>query len=170
MTTAQIIGLILAVALMGVGLLGTVLPGVPGAPLVLVVAIAHRLCFGPASLSNSFLVVLLLLTLLSLGLDYVATMVGAKKLGATWRGVAGAILGALVGLFFGLPGILLGPFIGALGLELIGGREFRDAARAGAGALLGLVLGAVGRVGCCLAMIALFVINVVARSGTTLPV
>jgi uncharacterized protein YqgC (DUF456 family) len=170
MTTAQIIGLILAVALMGVGLLGTVVPGVPGAPLVLVVAVAHRLCFGPASLSNSFLVVLLLLTLLSIGLDYVATMVGAKKLGATWRGVVGAILGALVGLFFGLPGILLGPFIGALALVLIGGREFRDAVRAGGGALLGLVLGAAGRVGCCLVMIALFVVNVIVRSGTTLPV
>jgi uncharacterized protein len=166
MTVVQMIGLAVAVLVMGFGLIGTVVPGVPGATLVLAVAIVHRLCFGPASLSNSFLALLALLTLFSIALDYLAAMFGAKKLGATWRGIAGAVVGALVGLFFGPVGVLLGPFIGAMGFELISGREFPDAARAGTGALLGLFLGAAGKLACCLAMIALFVGNVLARSGT----
>ena len=169
MTIEQMIGLTVALVLMGLGLIGTVVPGLPGTSLVLVVAFAHRLYFGPASLSNLFLVLLVLLTAFSMALDYLATMFGARKLGATWRGLVGAVLGAVVGLFFGPAGLLLGPFIGALLFELISGRDFEDAARAGAGATLGLVLGAIGKMACCLAMIGIFAMNVIARSGTALP-
>jgi uncharacterized protein len=167
-TLEQMIGLTVALVLMSLGLIGTVVPGIPGTSLVLVVAIAHRLFFGPASLSNLFLVLLVLLTVFSMALDYLATVFGARKMGATWRGIAGAVIGAVVGLFFGPAGILLGPFVGALVFEMISGREFSDAARAGAGATLGLVVGAIGKVACCLAMIGIFAMNVIARSGTAL--
>jgi uncharacterized protein YqgC (DUF456 family) len=131
-------------------------------------AVGHKLYFGNASVSNLFLVFLVLLTLCSLLFDYLATMFGARKLGATWRGLAGAVVGAAIGMFFGPFGILLGPFVGALAFELISGRGFSDSARAGAGAMLGFVLGAVGKVACCLAMIGVFTLNVIAHSGTTL--
>jgi hypothetical protein len=91
-------------------------------------------------------------------------MIGAKKLGATWKGVTGAVVGGLVGLFFSIPGILLGPFIGATLFELIGDREFRDAVRAGTGATLGLLVGAVGKTALGLAMVLLFTVNVIQRS------
>jgi uncharacterized protein YqgC (DUF456 family) len=165
MTSMQIMGLALALLLMLLGLIGTVVPGIPGTPIVMAVAIAHRLYFGAASVSNFFLAVIITLALFSLALDYLATVLGARKLGATWRGILGAIVGAVVGLFFGPFGILLGPFLGALLFELVGGREFPDAARAGAGALLGLVVGAAGKLACCVAMIGIFAVNVVARSG-----
>jgi len=89
---------------------------------------------------------------------------GAKRLGATWRGAAGAIIGGLVGLFFNLPGILLGPFIGAMLFEMAGGREWKAASRAGVGATLGLLAGALGKLACCIAMTGLFTMNVVYRT------
>ena len=149
---------------MGAGLLGSLLPGLPGTPLVLLAAIAHRLYFGAAGVSNLVLGLLVAFTLLSLALDYAATMLGAKKLGATRRGIVGAVVGGVMGLFFAVPGILLGPFLGALVFELTGGRELKASARAGLGATLGLLAGAIGKLACCLAMIGLFVVNAIQRS------
>jgi uncharacterized protein YqgC (DUF456 family) len=163
-TAEQIIGLSLALIVMLCGLVGSVIPGVPGTPLVLVAAIAHRLYFGAASANNWVLAGLVALTLLSLLFDYLASMFGAKKLGATWKGILGAIIGGLVGLFFGFPGIILGPFLGALLLEMAGGRKLKPAAQAGLGALLGLLAGAVGKLAICVAMIGLFTVNVIWRS------
>ncbi len=138
MTAEQIIGLSLALLVMCFGLAGSVLPGIPSTPLILLAAIGHRLWFGAASVGNWSLAILGALMALSLVMDYLASMAGAKRLGATWRGVLGAIVGGLVGIFFSLPGILLGPFLGALLFEMIGGREWKEAARAGLGAVMGL--------------------------------
>jgi uncharacterized protein len=168
MDVQEWVGLMLAVVIMGLGLLGSIMPGLPGAPLVLIAAVGHRLYFGASSVSNLVLGLLVVLMLLALGLDYLASLFGARKLGATWRGLLGAAIGGLVGIFFSLPGILLGPFIGAISFELIGGRKFQEATRAGLGAMLGLVLGAAGKLACCVAMVALFVVNVMSRSGGVL--
>src|SRR5262249_18051402 len=85
-TTAEIIGLSLALLIMVIGFVGSVVPGLPGTPLILIAAIGHRLCFGAHSVSNLVLTVLILLTLGSVLLDYVASVYGAKRFGATWRG------------------------------------------------------------------------------------
>src|SRR6266513_4263415 len=138
MSADQIVGLLLALFVMLCGSAGSILPGIPGTPLVLAAAIGHRLYFGAAGANNWVLAALVFLTLLSVVFDYLASMFGAKKLGATWRGVLGAIVGGLIGIFFSLPGILLGPFLGALLFEMIGGREWKEAARAGLGAVMGL--------------------------------
>lgn len=164
-TAEQIIGLSLALILMSFGLLGSILPGLPSTPLVVLAAIGHRLYFGQQSASNGVFVILLVLMAVSLVMDYLASMVGAKKLGATWRGVLGAVVGGLIGIFFTLPGIILGPFLGATLFEMIGGREFKEAARAGVGAMLGLLVGALGKLACCVAMMILFAVNVILRSG-----
>jgi uncharacterized protein YqgC (DUF456 family) len=168
MTAVEWIGFALALAVMILGLVGCVLPGVPGTPLVLAAAIGHRLYFGANSVSNAVLAILVLLTLFALGLDYLATLFGARKMGASWRGLLGALVGGVVGLFFSLPGLLLGPFIGALTFELVGGRDFSEATRAGVGTIIGLVIGAAGKVACCIAMTALFAVNVMSRSGAAL--
>jgi uncharacterized protein YqgC (DUF456 family) len=163
-TAEQIIGLTLALLVMSVGVAGSVLPGIPSTPLVVLAAIGHRLYFGAASLSNWALAILVALMLVSLIMDYVASMVGAKKLGATWRGVLGAVVGGVIGIFFTLPGIILGPFIGALAFEMIGGREWKEATRAGLGAVIGLFVGALGKLACCVAMMGLFAVSVIVRS------
>lgn len=164
MTGVQMAGFFVAVIVMAVGIIGSFIPVLPGAALVLVTAVVHKLCFGEASASWLVIGILLGFTLFSFLLDYVATLYGTKRMGATWRGVVGAVLGCMVGVFFGLPGMVIGPFVGALLCELAGGREWREAARAGVGALLGLFAGAVGKLVCCLAMTALFVVNVLVRA------
>ena len=164
MTAEQIIGLILALLVMGVGVAGAILPGLPSTPLVLLAAIGHKIYFGATGVGWLVMTLLVGFTLLSLVMDYIATFYGAKKLGATWRGAAGAIVGGLIGMFFNLPGILLGPFIGALTFELLGGRKFKDATKAGAGATIGLFAGVVGKLACCGVMIVAFIVNVIYRS------
>jgi len=149
---------------MAVGTAGSILPGLPSTPLVLLGAIGHKLYFGATGVAWWILAILAGITAISLLLDYAASVYGAKRLGATWRGAAGAIVGGLIGLFFNLPGILFGPFVGAVLFELAGGREWKEASRAGVGATLGLLAGTIGKLFCCLAMIGLFTVNVIYRS------
>jgi uncharacterized protein len=165
MTTVELVGLVVALIIMGVGVAGSVLPMIPSTPLVVIAAIAHRLYFGASSASNLVLGLMIGLMLLSMLMDYVASMIGARKLGATWRGVVGAVVGGLIGLFFSLPGIILGPFLGAGLFEMMGGRPWQEATRAGFGAVLGLLLGAVGKIACCVAMMLMFAVSVVLRTG-----
>ncbi|HUA38311.1 MAG TPA: DUF456 domain-containing protein [Candidatus Sulfopaludibacter sp.] len=164
MTTTEIIGLSLALLVMLAGLIGGLIPGFPGTLVVLAAAIGHRLCFGAASVNQSVLIILVLLTVAALVFDFVAGWFGANKFGATWRGALGAVLGGIVGLFFGLPGIIIGPFVGATLLELTGGREWKPAAKAGLGATVGLLAGIVGKFSINVIMILLFTTNVILRS------
>lgn len=164
MTATEIIGLSLALLVMLVGLIGCIAPGLPGTPLILVAAVGHRLYFGAAGVSNLVLIILAALTAVSLLFDFLAGMFGAKKFGATWRGALGAVLGGIVGLFFNLPGIILGPFLGAMLFEMLGDQEFKKAAKAGLGATVGLLLGVAGKFSIAVVMIILFATNVVLRS------
>lgn len=164
MSTEQIIGLSVTLVVMLIGLVGSVVPVLPGTPVVLIAAIGHRLYFGEASISNLFLAILVLLTGLSLLLDFLASVLGAKKFGATWRGMVGAVIGGVIGLFFAIPGIIAGPFIGAMALEMTGGKEFKVALRAGTGAVIGLLLGVVAKFSICVMMIALFATNTIYRT------
>jgi uncharacterized protein YqgC (DUF456 family) len=160
MSTEQIIGLTLALLIMAVGCIGSVLPAIPSTPLVLLAAIAHKIYFKSDSAGWFVLTLLVLITGVALVMDYLATLYGAKRFGATKKGMIGAIVGGIVGLFFNLPGIVLGPFIGAFLFEMVGGREWKPALKAGVGATLGLFAGAIGKLVCCLAMMTLFVIGV----------
>ncbi len=154
----------MALVVMIIGLIGSIVPGLPGTPLVLVAAIAHRLWFGAASVNNAVLITMVVLTVVSLVFDFLATALGAKKFGATWRGAVGAVIGGVIGLFFSLPGIILGPFLGAMLFEMIGDKEFKAAAKAGAGAVIGLLLGVIGKFSICVIMTVLFATNVIYRS------
>ena len=164
MTTWEIIGLSLALLVMLAGLIGALVPGFPGTLVVLAAAVVHRLCFGQDSVSNFVLVILAALTAAAMAFDFLAGMFGANKFGATWRGMLGAMLGGLIGLFFGLPGIILGPFVGATLFELLGDRELKMALKAGLGATLGLFAGIIGKFSIAVVMILLFTTNVILRS------
>lgn len=162
MTVEQVIGFVLALLLMGAGLVGCVVPGLPGTPLVLGAAVLHRIYFGASSVGNAALALLVGLALLALLLDYLASVLGARALGATWRGMVGAIAGLACGLLAGPVGVVIGPFLGATGLEMLSGRDIKQASRAGLGAFLGLLVGGMGKIACCVAMIGLFTFSVVA--------
>ncbi len=160
MTLLEIIGLVVALLVMLVGAAGSVLPALPGTPLVFVAALVHKLCFGARSIDWWVLVILGLLAAMSLVVDFLATTYGAKRLGATRRGIVGAMIGAVVGLFVFPPlGLLVMPFLGALLGELSGGRVWREAAKAGIGATLGVLAGAAGKLICCIGMVGIFLLS-----------
>ncbi len=149
---------ILAAGLVLVGVVGVVVPGLPGAILVLAGLALAAWIDGFARVGLGTLAVLAALTALTYVLDFVATAVGARRFGTGWWGVVGALLGTIAGLFFGLPGLLVGPFAGAFVAELIARRDVRQAGRAGVGAWLGLLLGTAARLGVVLAMIGIFAV------------
>jgi uncharacterized protein YqgC (DUF456 family) len=123
MATTLII--ILTVLLMLAGLLGCIIPILPGPLLVLVGALVYAWHTDYAVVSWAVIGVLAGLALLSQLLDYLASMIGAKKFGAGKWGMIGAFVGGLLGLFVGgLFGIIIGPFIGAFILEIAAGNDF----------------------------------------------
>jgi uncharacterized protein len=147
---------LLAVLLLVAGLIGLFLPVLPGAPLIfagLVIA-AWAEDFHYAGLWT--VVILAILTLLTLAVDFWATIFGAKKFGASKRAVIGALIGLVVGIFLGFPGIIFGPFIGAVVGELSAQKDLKQATRAGIGATIGLVLGAAIKLALALTMIGVF--------------
>ena len=164
MTTQEIIGFIIAEGFMVIGAVGSMLPAIPSTPVVFLAALGHKIYFGDNSISYLILAILGAITLFSLVMDYIASLVGARKLGATWRGVAGALIGGILGLFLGPWGILIGPFIGALTFEMMGGRQFEEASKAGFGALFGIVAGTLGKFICAIAMASLFAANIIWRA------
>lgn len=164
MTTAEIIGFSVTLLVMLAAFGVSIIPGFPGPPIVLAAATLHRVCFGQHGVGVLMLICLALLTAATVVLDYVASSYGAKRFGATWRGVLGAFVGGVVGLFFSLPGIIVGPFLGAMAFELLGGYEVHKASRAGLGATLGMFAGVVAKCAICAVMIGLFTVDVIWRA------
>jgi uncharacterized protein YqgC (DUF456 family) len=149
---------ILAVALVLTGVVGTVVPGLPGAVLVLAGLALAAWIDGFARVGWPTLAVLAALTAAAYALDFAATAIGARRFGTSWWGVLGAVAGTLGGLFFGPVGLVVGPFLGAFVAELIARRDLRGAGRAGLGAWLGLLLGTAGRLALVLAMVGVFAV------------
>jgi uncharacterized protein YqgC (DUF456 family) len=149
---------VLAALLVAGGLLGLVLPAIPGPVLIFAGLALAAWIEDFTQVGTAGLIALGLMAALALLIDFVAGIVGARRYGASPRAVAWAALGAVAGLFFGLPGVLLGPFVGAVLGELSARRGLSAAARSGWGTALGLVLGIAGKLALGFAMIGLFVI------------
>src|SRR3954470_9552695 len=111
---AENLVLLLGALLVVIGILGTVLPALPGVPLVFVGLLIAAWAEGFQKVGWFTLSVLAVLTLLSFVVDFFASAMGAKRVGASWAALVCAAAGATVGLFFGLPGFILGPFVGAV--------------------------------------------------------
>ena len=149
------------IALFAVGLIGTIVPVLPGTTIILAAAIIHRAMLGAEkSIGWKTIGALVLFTLLSYLFDFLGSYFGAKYFGATKWGAFGAILGAVVGLFFGLIGLFIGPVIGAIAGEVIAGKRMVDAGRAGWGSLLGNIGAMLAKLIIGLAMISIFLLNV----------
>ena len=152
---------LLAIVVMALGLIGTVIPVLPGTTIILAAAVIHRVALGAdRSLGWGALIAMLLLTLLTYAIDGAAGYLGAKRFGATKWGLIGCAAGALVGLFFGLLGLFVGPVIGAIAGELIGGKEIMKAGWAGWGTFLGSLAGMIAKLFIGLIMIVIFLMNV----------
>ncbi|MEZ0472083.1 DUF456 domain-containing protein [Luteimonas salinilitoris] len=150
-----------ALILVLVGILGTVLPALPGLPLVFVGMLVAAWAGGFEQIGVMTLVMLGVLTLLSLLVDFWATAMGAKRVGASRKALVGAVVGTFAGLFFGIVGVFVGPFVGAVAGELLHGRRLDPggvghATRVGAGTWMGIVAAVALKLMLAFAMIGIF--------------
>lgn len=123
------------------GISGCILPALPGPPLSYAALLLLHFT-GKYDFSMRFLIVWALITLVVTVLDYLIPVWGTKRFGGSKRGIWGSIAGLIVGMFFFPPfGIILGPIAGAVLAELSGGKNHRDALRAGFGSFVGFLAG-----------------------------
>ena len=140
--------IILGAICLVIGILGCVLPVLPGVPLaycgLLLLHATDKVQF-----SWQFLVIWAVVTIVVQVLDSVVPIWGTKRFGGSKMGVWGSTLGLFVGLFFGPWGIVLGPFLGAVAFELIDRKNTRLALKAGWGSFVGLMTGTILKLICC---------------------
>lgn len=146
-----------AAALVLVGLAGTVLPVIPGALLIFAGLFVAAMADDFTRVGWVGLGFIGALGALSMVADFIASVMGAKRVGASPQALFGAAAGGIIGLFFGIPGMLLGPFFGAVLGEFLARRRLAQAGRVGLGTWLGLVAAAVVKVVIATLMVATFV-------------
>ena len=144
----DILIMVLAIILMVDGIAGCVLPILPGAPLAYAGLLLLHFT-GLAHFSTAQLIVWLIVVVVLQVVDYITPLLGSKYSGGTSFGNRGCVAGTLLGLFFMPWGIILGPFLGAVAGEMMGGSDFPHAVRAGIGTLIGFLLGTLLKVIVC---------------------
>ena len=148
---------VVAALLIVAGVAGTVLPALPGIPLVFAGLVVGAWADDFERVGWLTLSVLGVLALASLAIDFAATAMGAKRVGATRHAIVGAAVGTLAGLFFGIPGLIVGPFVGAVAGEILSHGEWRRATSAGVGTWVGLLFGTLAKIALAFAMLGVFV-------------
>jgi uncharacterized protein len=156
MTTALLWAL--AVVLIAGGLIGLVLPALPGPVLLFAGFVVGAWAEDFQYIGAATLTVLGVLAVVAYAADFAASSLGASRYGASRRAVVGAAIGAVAGLFLGLIGVVIGPFVGAVIGELSARKTLRAAGRAGFGATLGMVLGAAAKLALGFTMVGVFVV------------
>lgn len=149
-----------------IGLIGCILPVVPGPVIVWAGMVIHKLWVPEASASWWLILIAGVFVGISFLLDYLLALLGANKFGASRPGAIGALLGGFIG--FVIPPfflwILIGPFVGALIGELINGRNLQQASRVGWGSFLGTIAAYVSKLTICFLIIGFFMMNVLVSS------
>jgi len=147
---------VIAIALIVVGLVGAIVPTLPGIPLIFggiwLIAGVDRY----RHLGLWWLLGIASIGAVGLTLDLLAGALGAKRVGASKQAVAGALAGTVIGLFFGLPGLLLGPFVGAVLGEFAAGNSVLRSTQVGVSAWIGLIFGTIIKLVSSLMMVVLF--------------
>ena len=139
------------------GLAGTVVPALPGVPLVFLGLFVGAWIGDFQTIGWATIGVLAVLALLAWIVDFVAGAAGVRYLGASSRAFWGASIGAVAGIFVGVVGMLLGPFIGAVLGELSGGSNVVQSGRAGLGAWIGMVVATAVKLAIAFLMIGIFI-------------
>ena len=148
----------LAGLLIVAGLAGTVLPALPGLPLVFAGMLLAAWVGDFQRIGGWTVAILAVLTAFALGIDALAALLGAKRVGASRLALLGAAIGSIVGLFFGLIGLIVGPFVGAFLGELAHSREAGLATKVGVGTWLGMVIGGIVKLGLAFVMLGVFLL------------
>ncbi|MBA3595858.1 MAG: DUF456 domain-containing protein [Methylibium sp.] len=166
----------LAVVMTIIGVAGTVLPVLPGTLLVMAGLFLGAWIDGFVRVSGWTVAAIAVLALLALAIDFVASVLGAQRVGASRWALIGAALGTVVGLFMGLIGVLFMPFVGAVAGELYALRQppagglvpatpgvpvdsdTRRAFRVGTAAWIGMLVGTAVKLALGFVMIGVFVV------------
>jgi hypothetical protein len=157
-----IIIITLVVVLMGVGILGIFIPFLPDVVFILLGALVYGLYDKFEHVGGWTYVILVVLALLITLVDYLATLVGARKLGATKYGIIGGIIGGVLGFFGGnIFGTLIGFILGAVIGELLAGRDFKSSLKSGSGAILGILGGSLAKLIIAFVMIGIFILAII---------
>ena len=147
----------LSVALILLGLAGTVLPVLPGTLLVWGGIVLGAWIDDFARVGTTTVVVITVMAVLAWALDYVAGLLGAQKAGASKQALLGAALGTVAGLFMGLVGVLFMPLVGAALGEYLARRDEQRAVKVGVATWIGMLLGLIAKVVLAFMMIGIFV-------------
>jgi len=137
--------LILGIIFLITGILGSILPVIPGPPISFVGMLLLRFTsfVEPERLDaySKLLWIFAAVTIIVSVLDYLVPVWGTKKFGGSKAGTWGAAIGVVVGIFFGPLGLILGPFLGAFIGEMLAGKDQKSSLRAGFGSLIGFLFG-----------------------------
>ena len=146
----------IAALLILVGLGGAVIPMLPGIPMIFggiwLAAAVDRY----QHVSSGWLIGIGIIAAVGMLLDFAAAALGAKRVGASAQAVAGALIGTVIGLFLGIPGLVFGPFVGALLGELSAGRDLQRSAHVGIATWAGLIFGTLMKLAASIIMVLLF--------------
>jgi uncharacterized protein YqgC (DUF456 family) len=156
-TFLEILLFVVVLIIMIIGLAGVILPVLPGIPLIFGAAVLYGILTRFEDISLQLILIFAGMTVVGLVIDYLANYFSVRKMGGGRAGAAGAVIGLMIGIWFGIVWIIILPFLLAVAFELIAGREGRQALTAGFGAFVGLLFGGLTRfiIGCV--MIGLFV-------------
>ena len=149
---------IAAVALIAIGVAGTILPAIPGVTLVFLGMLLAAWIDDFARIPVWLVVVFGVLTAIAWAVDYLSAAAGARKAGASRLAVIGAMIGTVAGIFTGFVGLLFMPLVGAAVGEFIAQRDLRRAGTVGVATWLGLLVGTAVKVAIVFAMIGAFVV------------
>ncbi len=149
-----IVGILMVIA----GIAGIIIPGLPGVILVYLGLFFVAWSDGFVRVGWITLTALLLIGAVAWLIDMFSTVYGARRVGASRWAALGAGIGMVIGFWFGLPGVLLGPFVGALLVELVVRKELLGAGKAGLGTWLGLLVGTAVKLALIFSMIGIFLI------------
>ncbi|HLN53885.1 MAG TPA: DUF456 domain-containing protein [Lentimicrobium sp.] len=151
------IGIILSLA----GIIGSVIPILPGPPLNLLALLLLHLT-NIHKFSSGFITGWIIITIIVLVLDYMIPIWGAKFSGGSRKGIWGATIGLIIGIFFFPPlGMIIGPYIGAVIGEILSGKEINSALKAGGGTFIGFLAGAVAKFLVSIVMTVLFIAAII---------
>lgn len=154
--------IIVVVLLLLAGLAGTVFPFLPGIPLIFIGIAAYGWYDKFQVIDAKYVIILACLTLLSLFMDYLSTILGARHFGSSKSGTWGALLGIIIGIFFFPPlGIIAGPFIGAIIGESLAGKDLKQSFKVALGTMVGLFTGMLFNLVLALGMIISFFIKMI---------
>lgn len=146
----------LTIVLSLIGVAGVIVPVLPGTTLILIAMVIHKLLL-PADVSWAVIGWIAGFWFLSVIIDFLGVILGARLFGGGKWGMFGAGGGAVIGMFFSLPMLILGTVLGAVAAEkLIAQKSHRASLLAGAGAAIGFVISTIGRLFCAAVMIILF--------------